>query len=201
MLPWMIVATCAVLALGTVGVIVVKRLDRHETPRAAAAPAVMYTRAGIGDACALLDFAALELVIGKPTAPPTSHTSETPTVADYARCGPSRTASGVSFVHVEVDRQPMFAQFTYDGYRSHPLHGNGPGVVTRELSGLGESAFLIVYGSYEGNTSPIGCELDFVKVNVFVEVNVMFEKDNGSSTDKLTDACRTQAESVLGKLK
>ncbi|MVU81438.1 hypothetical protein GPX89_29880 [Nocardia sp. ET3-3] len=208
-LPWILAAACAVLIvaiLATVGVVVATRGDSGKAGGGAeptsgkAAPAVKYTAASIGDACALLDWPTLEKYIGKTINTPQGDKLEMPTVADSLECLPM-SENGFAMLHIEVsDKMDMVHQL-YDGHRSDGLGTTGSGVTTAKVPGIGEDAYQVIHEPNKGNTQEIGCTLGFLTSNVVAIVDVNLSEDNGTGRDKLAEICQTQAKVVLGRLK
>lgn len=209
-LPWILAAVCAALIvaiLATVGIVLATRDDggtaspgSGQTASGKVDPAVKYTSAGIGDACALLDFTALEKYIGKPYKNPQGDKIELPQVADSLECMPLND-HGFVLLHIEVsDHMDMIHQL-YDGHRADGLGTTGSGVTTAKVPGIGEDAYQVIHEPNKGNTQQIGCQLGFLKANVVVIVDVNLSEDDGTGRDKLAEICQTQARTVLGRLK
>ncbi|WP_433591328.1 hypothetical protein [Nocardia sp. CA-145437] len=207
-LPWILAAVCAALIvaiLATVGIVLATRDDGGTaspggTSSGTADPAVKYTSAGLGDACALLDFTALEKYIGKPYKSPQGDKIELPQVADSLECMPLND-HGFVLLHIEVsDHMDMIHQL-YDGHRADGLGTTGSGVTTAKVPGIGEDAYQVIHEPNKGDTQQIGCQLGFLKANVVVIVDVNLSEDNGTGRDKLAEICQTQARTVLGRLK
>src|SRR5262249_27147983 len=154
----------------------------------------------IGDACALLDMAALAKYVGKPLGTPKGDSFYTPTLGYSMACLPL-TENGSVLLNMQVTDGLDMAHQLYNDARADGLGTTGSGVTTAEVSGIGEDAFQVIHEPNKGNTQKIGCSVGFLTANVVATVDVDVSEDNGTGRDKLAEICQDQARIVLGRLK